>query len=82
MVQFYRIHQEVYKVLLHHRLAVSEFYKEEKPMGILVVVGLAFILLFIGGFFAYFLKGSLNSSDSSSIDPVPEDDWSSKDKTS
>jgi hypothetical protein len=51
-------------------------------MGILVVVGLAFVLLFIGGFFVYFLKGSLNTSDSTKIDPVPEDEWSTDDKSS
>ncbi|WP_456272126.1 hypothetical protein [Bacillus sp. AK031] len=43
-------------------------------MGILVVVGLAFVLLGIGGFFIYFLKSSLNTKDSKTIDPVPDDD--------
>jgi hypothetical protein len=43
-------------------------------VGILVVIGLAFVLLGIGGFFVYFLKSSLNTSDSTTIDPVPEDD--------
>ena len=38
-------------------------------MGILVVIGLAFVLLFIGGFFVYFLRSSLNTADSKSIDP-------------
>ncbi|EDL65246.1 hypothetical protein [Bacillus sp. SG-1] len=49
-------------------------------MGILVVIGLAFVLLFIGGFFVYFLKSSLNTEDSTTVDPVPEDEWSPTEK--
>ncbi|WP_409253107.1 hypothetical protein V1502_04005 [Bacillus sp. SCS-153A] len=50
-------------------------------MGILVVIGLAFVLLFIGGFFVYFLKSSLNTEDSTSVDPVPQEDWSLEEKS-
>jgi hypothetical protein len=49
-------------------------------MDLMVVIGFTFVLLLIGGFFVYFLKSTLNISDSSSIDPVPEEDSPADDK--
>ncbi|WP_168413083.1 hypothetical protein [Bacillus salacetis] len=49
-------------------------------MDLFVVLGFAFVLLFIGGFFVYFLKSTLNIPDSSSIDPVPEEETPAEDQ--
>lgn len=43
-------------------------------MNLFVFIGFSVVLLLIGGFFVYFLKSTLNVSDSTSIDPLPEDE--------
>ncbi|MGD7023185.1 hypothetical protein ACQCVK_11365 [Rossellomorea vietnamensis] len=43
-------------------------------MDLFVFIGFSVVLLFIGGFFMYFIKSTLNVSDSSSIDSLPEDE--------
>ncbi|MFK2826108.1 hypothetical protein QYG89_10575 [Bacillus sp. B190/17] len=41
-------------------------------MGLFTVIGLAFVLLFIASTLVYFLRQSLDSSDTTRIDNIPE----------
>ncbi len=60
--------------ILLHRLAIGHCKKEENLLDLFVLIGLSVVLLLIGGFFVYFLKSTLNVSDSSTIDPIPEEE--------
>ncbi|MGM0847200.1 MAG: hypothetical protein ACQEUT_19765 [Bacillota bacterium] len=49
-------------------------------MDLFVLIGFLAVLFFIGGIFIYFLRSTLNVSDSTTVDPLPEpEDEDSKD---